>query len=122
MLQEGAVQALRDRGDDGAGEMILAAVGQLQFEVVEQRLESEYGVECRMESISYSMARWVEGGWDAIDKADADGKLFGVHVAKDRWERPVLLFRNPWKVTTLAEDAPYLQMVPWAMPPSEIIR
>lgn len=122
LLQEGAVQALRDRGDDGAGEMILAAVGQLQFEVVEQRLESEYGVECRMESISYSMARWVEGGWDAIDKADADGKLFGVHVAKDRWERPVLLFRNPWKVTTLAEDAPYLQMVPWAMPPSEIIR
>ncbi len=33
--------------------------------------------------------RWVGGGWDAIEKADADGKLFGVHVVKDRWERPV---------------------------------
>lgn len=122
LLQEGAVQALRDRGDDGAGELILAAVGQLQFEVVEHRLQGEYGVECRMESIGYTMARWVNGGWDAIDKADADGKLFGVHVAKDRWERPVLLFRNPWKVTTLGEDAPYLDMVPWAMPPSEIMK
>ncbi len=122
LLQEGAVQMLRDRGDDGAGEMILAAVGQLQFEVVEHRLRTEYGVESKWENINYEMARWVNGGWDAIEKADADGKLFGVHVAKDRWERPVLLFRNPWKVTTLNEDADYLEMVPWAMPPSEIMK
>jgi hypothetical protein len=27
-----------------------------------------------------------------------DGKLYGVYVVKDRWERPVLLFKNPWKV------------------------
>jgi peptide chain release factor 3 len=66
------------------------------------------------------MARWVNGGWGAIDKADADGKLYGVHVAKDRWERPVLLFRNPWKVDTLSREAEYLELVPWAMPPSEM--
>lgn len=33
LLDEGAVQMLRDRNDDGAGLPILAAVGQLQFEV-----------------------------------------------------------------------------------------
>jgi peptide chain release factor 3 len=34
LLAEGAVQALRQRNDDGGGPLILAAVGQLQFEVV----------------------------------------------------------------------------------------
>ena len=134
-----------------------------------------------------------------------DGKLYGVYVVKDRWERPVLLFKvlifflrfplpfysafllafllclasslsyllsfflsfffffhylslllslflffiysrfpflsllflliliylphlsfvsfmkNPWKVTQLAGEVEYLQMQPWAMPPSEIL-
>ncbi len=65
------------------------------------------------------MARWVNGGWDAIEKAEADGKLFNVYICKDRWGRPVLLFRNPWKVTSLQEEAPYLKMEPWSMPPME---
>ena len=34
LLDEGAVQMLRDRGDDGNGAPLLAAVGQLQFEVL----------------------------------------------------------------------------------------
>ena len=111
---------LRDRGDDGNGNMILAAVGQLQFEVVQYRLQAEYGVECKMEDLGYSMARWVGGGWPAVEKAEADGKLFGVYILKDRWERPVLLFRNPWKITQLGGEAEYLNMEPWAMPPSEL--
>jgi len=40
LLAEGAVQALRQRNDDGGGPLILAAVGQLQFEVVQARLKS----------------------------------------------------------------------------------
>ena len=83
------MQMLRDRGDDGNGSLMLAAVGQLQFEVVDHRMKNEYGVDCKWEAIGYTMARWVNGGWDAIKKAEDDGKLFGVHVAKDKWERPV---------------------------------
>jgi peptide chain release factor 3 len=113
---------LRERGDDGNGSPILAAVGQLQFEVVEYRLLHEYGVESKMEPLGYTSARWVGGGWDSIARAEADGKLFGVYVVKDRWGRPVLLFRNPWKVTQLMEELDYLHLEPWAMPPSEIIR
>ena len=33
-------------------------------------LLGEYGVECRMEPLGYSLARWVGGGWDAIERAD----------------------------------------------------
>lgn len=124
LLDEGAVQMLRDRGDDGmsmGGTPILAAVGQLQFEVVSYRLKAEYGVDCLLEPISYTLARWVGGGWEAVDKVEKEGKLYGVGIVQDRWQRPVLLFRNPWKVTQLAEDAKGLNMEPWAMPPSQFV-
>ena len=53
----------------------MAAVGQLQFDVVQHRMQAEYGVETLMEPLSYSIARWAEGGWEAVDKAKQDGKL-----------------------------------------------
>lgn len=118
LLAEGAVQALRQRNDDGGGPLILAAVGQLQFEVVQARLENEYGVDSTLEPMGYTLARWAEGGWDAVDKADADGKLFGIMIVQDRWGRPVLLFRNDWKAEGLASDEKELELMPWSKPPS----
>jgi hypothetical protein len=56
--------------------------------------------------------------WAAVRTAEQAGLLHGVQVCKDRWSRPVLLFRNPWKIENLHSDAPYLHMSPWAMPPS----
>lgn len=117
LLAEGAVQALRHRGDEGGGPLLLAAVGQLQFEVVQARLKSEYGADSILEPLGYGMARWADGGWEEVDKADAQGKLFGIMVAQDRWERPVLLFRNDWKAAGLTEDAPGLKLMPWSKPP-----
>lgn len=118
LLDEGAIQALRQRNDEGGGPLILAAVGQLQFEVVQARLEGEYGVESRLEEISYTLARWADGGWDAVDKADADGKLFGSMIVQDRWKRPVLLFRNDWKAQAVSDEEKYLDLQPWSKPPS----
>jgi peptide chain release factor 3 len=117
LLDEGAVQALRQRNDDGGGPLMLAAVGQLQFEVVQARLENEYKVESLMEPLGYTLARWADGGWDAVDKADADGKLFGTMIVQDRWGRPVLLFRNDWKAASLGEEEKDLQLKPWSQPP-----
>lgn len=117
LLDEGAVQALRQRNDDGGGPLMLAAVGQLQFEVVQARLENEYNVKSIMEPLSYTLARWADGGWEAVDKADKDGKLFGIMVVQDRWGRPVLLFRNDWKAASLAEEGDYLELKPWSSPP-----
>ena len=118
LLDEGAVQALRQRNDDGGGPLLLAAVGQLQFEVVQARLKGEYGVESIMEPLGYSLARWADGGWDAVDKADKAGKLFGIMIVQDRWKRPVLLFRNDWKAVSLAEEEKYLELQPWSKPPA----
>jgi len=110
LLAEGAVQSLRQRNDDGGGPLMLAAVGELQFEVVQARLQNEYKVESLMEPLGYTLARWADGGWDAVDQADADGKLFGIMIVQDRWNRPVLLFRNDWKAQSLAEDETELQL------------
>ena len=118
LLDEGAVQALRQRNDDGGGPLMLAAVGPLQFEVVQARLEGEYGVQSQMEPLGYSLARWALAGWDAVDKADKDGKLFGILIVQDRWKRPVLLFRNDWKASSLAEEETYLELMPWSQPPA----
>ena len=117
LLDEGAVQSLRQRNDDGGGPLMLAAVGQLQFEVVQARLKNEYNNDSIMEPLSYTLARWADGGWDAVDKADADGKLFGIMIVQDRWGRPVLLFRNDWKASSLAEEEQYLDLKPWSSPP-----
>mmetsp|Transcript_24090 Transcript_24090/g.49267 ORF Transcript_24090/g.49267 Transcript_24090/m.49267 type:complete len:640 (+) Transcript_24090:161-2080(+) len=118
LLAEGAVQALRQRNDDGGGPLILAAVGQLQFEVVQARLKNEYGVDSDLEPIGYTLARWADGGWDAVDKADKDGKLFGIMIVQDIYKRPVLLFRNDWKAASVAEEEKYLELSPWSKPPS----
>jgi peptide chain release factor 3 len=117
LLDEGAVQALRQRNDDGGGPLMLAAVGQLQFEVVQARLKQEYNVESIMEPIGYTIARWADAGWEAVDKADKDGKLFGIMIVQDRWKRPVLLFRNDWKASSVAEEEIYLKLKPWSQPP-----
>jgi peptide chain release factor 3 len=59
LCEEGATQLFRPvRNND----LILGAVGQLQFEVVAFRLQDEYGVQCAFETIGVHTARWVAGG------------------------------------------------------------
>jgi peptide chain release factor 3 len=41
-------------------DLILGAVGVLQFDVVAHRLQDEYGVDCSFENVNVTTARWVE--------------------------------------------------------------
>jgi peptide chain release factor 3 len=88
-------------------EPILAAVGQLQFEVVQFRMLSEYGVETTIEPLGYSLARWVVGGWPVLDKI---GKVFNTLTVKDNWDRPVLLFKNTWNLQQAIGEHSELQL------------
>lgn len=106
LQEEGAVQIMYST-DDFKRDPILAAVGQLQFEVVQFRMQSEYGVETRLEPLPYSIARWVAGGWPALEKA---GRLFNTLTVKDAWNRPVLLFKNEWNVQQVQGDHPNLKL------------
>ena len=106
LREEGAVQIMYS-ADESKRDPILAAVGQLQLEVVKFRLESEYGVETLVEPLPYTVARWVEGGWPELERL---GRLFNTVTVKDSWNRPVLLFRNEWNVGQLLGDHPRLQL------------
>jgi peptide chain release factor 3 len=106
LREEGAVQIMYST-DDFKREPILAAVGQLQFDVVQFRMLSEYGVETQVELLPYSVARWVRNGWEAVEKA---GRLFNCITVKDNWNRPVLLFKNEWNLNQIIEDHPELEL------------
>ena len=58
MAQEGTVQILRSLNDL---ESLVAAVGRLQFEVLQYRLREEYRVETVLDVLSYSCSAWLEG-------------------------------------------------------------
>lgn len=60
LQEEGAVQILNST-DESKRDPILAAVGQLQFEVVQFRLAQEYGVETRLEVLPYSVCAQILG-------------------------------------------------------------
>jgi peptide chain release factor 3 len=106
LQEEGAIQIMYSV-DESKRDPILAAVGQLQFEVIQFRLQNEYGVETALELLPYTAARWVTNGWDILDKV---GRIFNAATVKDGWGRPVLLFRNEWNVQQLMTDHPSLTL------------
>jgi peptide chain release factor 3 len=106
LREEGAVQIMFS-ADESKRDPILAAVGQLQLEVVQYRMQHEYGVETRLEPLPYAVARWVDGGWEALE---AVVRLFNTVTVKDSWDRPVLLFRNEWNCQQIEADHPKLKL------------
>ncbi len=106
LREEGAVQILYDT-DESKRDPILAAVGQLQLEVVQYRLEHEYGVQTRLEPLGFTVARWVLGGWSELEKV---GRIFNCKTVRDAWNRPVLLFKNDWNLSQLRDDHPDLEL------------
>ncbi|HIK26666.1 MAG: peptide chain release factor 3 [Oscillatoriaceae bacterium SKW80] len=106
LREEGAVQIMYST-DESKRDPILAAVGQLQFEVVQFRMLHEYGVETQLELLPFSVARWVAGGWEALEKV---GRLFNTVTVKDSWGRPVLLFKNEWNLHQVQADHPELKL------------
>jgi peptide chain release factor 3 len=78
LCEEGATQLFRPlRG----AELILGAVGQLQFEVVAFRLADEYAVQCVFENVNVHTARWVSAT-DAARFEEFQDKAFG-QLARD---------------------------------------
>lgn len=105
--EEGAVQILRPQKGGASQEPVVAAVGELQFEVAQYRLRTEYGVETRLESISYVAARWVNAGWDVLTNG---APLYETDVYQDFRQRPVLLFRSRWHLERVEKDRPELNL------------
>ena len=92
----------------GRREPILGVVGPLQLDIVEARLRQEYGVECKIDQISYVAMRWVKA--DPKQLSDIENRSSGVLRAVDRHERPVLLFESPWHLSYMQQQNPELEL------------
>ena len=104
LAQEGAIQVYKNEFN----EVILGAVGALQFEVFEYRLKNEYNSEIRMEPLSFSVARWVKT--DDIDGL-REFQNSRCSLVFDHYNRPILLFANQYTLDNFMERNKDLELV-----------
>lgn len=100
MAEEGVIQVFRPL--IGA-QWILGVVGDLQLQVLEARIETEYKLSIEFEAAPYVTARWITG--DETEKFIEDHRSA---VAHDRDERPVFMARNNWDMDRVQKDWPAL--------------
>ncbi len=86
LSEEGATQVFRPLASN---DLILGAVGVLQFDVVAWRLKNEYNVECVFEPVQVATARWVQCG-DGKKLEEFKRKAFD-HLALDGAENLVYI-------------------------------
>ncbi|MGL4739006.1 MAG: peptide chain release factor 3 [Cellulosilyticaceae bacterium] len=94
LAEEGSVQVFKPHMT-GTEELIVGVVGVLQFEVLEYRLNNEYGVELRKQGLPYRFIRW-------IDMPDFDYSTFKLApdtmLAESPDGTPVLLAQYEWSI------------------------
>jgi peptide chain release factor 3 len=113
LLQEGVVQSFLLK-DSAQRVPLLGAVGPLQFEVVQYRMETEYGAESRLESAPWKIVRWVD---TEAGVAVEDSQLpTGARQAVDAAAHPVLLFQDQWSCDFFAQRNPRVRLA--ALPPA----
>ena len=92
IAQEGAIQIFHEPFT-GVEEVIVGVVGVLQFEVLEYRLKTEYGVDVRRRAMPYELVRWVE---------NENIKISDLNLTSDtKWVQDfkgnnLLLFTSEW--------------------------
>ena len=85
---------------------VVGAVGRLQFEVLADRLEREYGVEVSLHLLPFRCARWVTGAESDISRI-AGG--YGRKGAKDVDGHPMILFESEWVMERTAADEKHIR-------------
>jgi peptide chain release factor 3 len=105
LAEEGVTQLFRPTiGSD----FIVGAVGQLQFEVMADRLSNEYALDVIFEAAPYAEARWLAGS--RADLEDFTSK-HRTAIAEDIDAQPVFLGKSAWEIGYVAERFPKLQFL-----------
>ncbi|ALG68060.1 peptide chain release factor 3 [Beggiatoa leptomitoformis] len=98
LSEEGATQVFRPLSNN---DLILGAVGVLQFDVVSWRLKNEYGVECSFENVQVATARWIK--CDDAKKLEELQKRAFENLALDNADQ--LVYIAPTKINlSLAQE------------------
>ena len=102
LVQEGAIQLFKTVSME---EYLLGAVGQLQFEVFENRMKNEYNTDVIMERVGNKMARWVEG--NVVDEKLNSSRSI---LVKDRYEQYAFLFENEFALRWFQDKNPDVKL------------
>jgi peptide chain release factor 3 len=108
LLQEHIVQSFNLRHGP-SGVTLLAAVGPLQFEVVQYRLQAEYGAESRLEAAPWQFLRWLDPH-PSLEHPASLVTASGVAWGTDSDNRPVILFPNDWTMRYFVEKNPEIKL------------
>lgn len=102
LVQEGTIQMYTawDSGD-----YIIGAVGALQFEVFQFRMENEYNTEVTLEPMGSKIARWIDA--EQLDPRMASSRNL---LVRDRHEKPVFLFENQFAERWFANKYPDVKL------------
>lgn len=102
LADEGAIQLLIT---DEESPPIFAAVGKLQFEVMQYRLQDEYGVETVYNPLSFESSGWLVGDLASFQKPT------NALITFDRKNRPLVLFADQWSKQYACKQNPNHQIV-----------
>ena len=94
MAQEGTMQVMRSLNDQ---EPLVAAVGRLQFDVLQYRLRHEYRVETMLDQLPFTCSAWLEGDPNTFKPPSAS------MIVRDQRDRVVVLFGDQL-MKTIARD------------------
>ncbi len=105
--EEGAIQVFKP---EMGGNMLLGAVGQLQFEVVQHRLKGEYDADIRLEGSQYTGARWISA--DSPAELREFVNAYPQRMAKDAADTLAFLCTSPYDVRLAQERFPKIHFHP----------
>jgi len=101
LAEEGVVQVFRPR--DGSPALV-GVVGALQLDVLQNRLDAEYGLEIRFEPSEFALARWIS----APTRQELDGFVssHNFSIADDLDGDPVFMAKSAFDLRYQSERAP----------------
>ena len=111
-------KALSDLAEEGVAQIfrrmvgadyIVGVVGQLQLEVLQSRIDTEYHVPISFEAINFELARWiVSDDKKELERFISTNKL---EMAEDKYGDPVYLAQSSWWLGRAERDYPKVQFL-----------
>ena len=106
LMDEGVAQLFINQFNN---RKIIGTVGQLQFEVIQYRLENEYNAKCRWEPVSLYKACWIECEPGYESELENFKKRKYQYMARDREGRDVFLADSGYVLTMAQQDFEHIR-------------
>ena len=103
LAEEGVTRVFKP---SNGSDWIIGVVGALQLDVLQARLDAEYGLATRLEAAPYEAARWLDAERAELDRFRARN---GAALAEDHDGVSIFLARNAWDLRTTIEEWPAIR-------------